>query len=244
MKRTLLFAASLFVVSMLSAQSFKISYKDGPDIPPGSTIEVIGDPAQDPIAIYLAVTNTSATSLGIKAKKVIHEGDTIAFTSNTFCWGVCYPPFVYEGMSVTIEADSTRDDFSGDYSPLNHIGKSKISYVFFIDENPDDSIMVTVVFNASPESIYENLLSKVHFSGAYPNPSNSIMHANYNLPEEFSGARIVITNLLGAQVKEVAMNNNVGTVNIPVSDLKDGIYFYSLDSHGQSLKTGKFIVKH
>ena len=246
MKKLLLFSiffSSAFYMSVRSQSTLSLHYIGGA-IEPNSTVLIIGDPTDEPIKIDIQVTNNAAVAQNVKVKKTIQAGDTLAGTSNTFCWGVCYPPNIYVSpYPRTIEPFEINDDFDGDYSPLGIIGVSRIMYTFFVDETPTDSVAVVVEFKASPTAIGEELLKQVTFSNAYPNPAARQVSFDYKLPAEISQAQISICNILGAQVKNITLATSENSVRIPVFDLQEGVYFYSLKADGQNLVTGKMIIQ-
>ena len=244
MKKLLLSSLLICPVFFFSAhsQTLSIAYIGGA-IVPNSTVQIIGDPTDEPIKIDIQVTNHAAIAQNVKVKKTIHPGDTLPGTTNTFCWGVCYPPFIYVSpQALTLEAGATNDEFDGDYSPLGVIGVSTIIYTFFIDENPSDSVAVTVEFKASPTGIGEKS-DQVTFSNPYPNPANQQVSFNYALPEGMAGAKLSISNILGATVREIAIVETSGTLRIPAFDLGEGIYFYTLKAGNKNLVTNKMIIK-
>lgn len=94
------------------------------------------------------VKNTGSSAKSVKVKR--YELEVVAGSVNQICWGVqCYPP----NVSVTpdaqlINAGSIDSTFKADYRPEGNPGISKYMYVFFDENNPNDSIAVTMVFNA------------------------------------------------------------------------------------------------
>ena len=123
-------------------------------------------------------------------------------------------------------------------------GISTITYVFFDDNNHDDSVAVTVQWNGGWAGISDELLDKVSFSDAYPNPASTLAHINYDLPSGMENSSVIVTNLLGAKVMEFPVNDLQGRLEIPVFDLLDGVYFYTLKSHNEIAITKKLIVRH
>jgi hypothetical protein len=244
MKKILLSLFCLLLFSGIFAQSFSLKDTNGVVINSGGTIQFLGDPSTETIYALLHFTNNSAEVKNVKVKKVIHEGDTLTGTTNTFCWVLCWSETTYESPSaMTVQPGETIKDFSGDYSPKGIPGKSWITYVFFDVEDRNDSVAVVVEFNASPASVGDDLISGVKFSAAYPNPAVNIVYADYTLPESVANASIVITNMLGSKVKDVKLEERSGKARIVVSDLINGIYFYSLVADNHVLVTRKFVVK-
>jgi hypothetical protein len=243
MKKLLPALIAILISGVSFAQSLTLSWSEG-EITNGSKVTVMGDPSDELIRIEINVTNVTGSALDVKAKKVIGEGDTIALTENSFCWGVCYPPFVYESpFPVTIGAGETYPDFDGDYNPKGHPGKSEIMYVFFLDANPSDSISVIVEYNASAVGLSENQDSRANLA-AYPNPAREFVNFDYRLPEGITSGQLVITNLLGAKVNEISLDKASGRIEVPVTDLINGIYFYTLMTGNQLMATSKLVVKH
>jgi hypothetical protein len=245
MKKILLSLILFTFISGAFAQSFSLQDTNGIAITAGSTFQVMGDPTDDIITAKIHLKNNAAEAKEVKVKKVIHEGDVLAGTMNYFCWGVCYGPDTYESpFTQTIEAGQVTDQFYGDYSPQTVPGKSRIMYVFFDVNNRDDSVAVTVEFNASPASVGNDLVNSVKLSEAYPNPAVSKVNINYSVPVNVNNAFIQITNMLGAKVKEVQLEEHNGTARIEVSEYLNGIYFYSLVADEKLILTRKFMVKH
>jgi hypothetical protein len=239
MMKLLLSLALLALTTITFGQSISLS-KDGNPIEPNSTLYVIGDPTDAVIQVHVDVTNTTGSDLLIKAKKVIHEGDTLANTSNYFCWGACFPPFVYESGDVLVGAGQTNNEFTGDYEPHTVPGKSMISYVWWVSDNPSDSVAISVEYNASPASIAEQ---QSVISRAYPNPATDHVTFDYSISGNASDSYIVISNILGARVMEIPITDNDGSVKMNVSELTEGVYFYSLVSEGVKVETQKIIIR-
>lgn len=243
MKIALISLVCLTFFSGIFAQSFSLSYADGTGINAGATIQFLGDPTDEVIQAIVYVKNISDVTKDVKVKKIINQGDTLTGTVNTFCWYLCYADTTYlSPYAQTIQSDSSKQ-FSGDYNPDTIPGISKIMYIFFDVNNTNDSVAVVVEYNGSPASVSDDLISLVKFSEAYPNPAINTVNVDYTIPESVNEATIAITNMLGSKVKEVTLNNHSGKVQIPVFDLINGIYFYSLMIDHQLILTRKFVVR-
>jgi len=244
MKKILLSLLCLTLFSGIFAQSLSLTYADGTAIAPGATIQFLGDPGDEVIQAIVLVKNNADVAKEVKVKKVINEGDTLQGTVNTFCWGLCFFPTTYVSpYPQTIQPGAVCDQFYGDYNPLTVPGISKIMYVFFDVNNTNDTVAVTVEYNASPASVSDKLAGMVKFSEAYPNPAIGSVYVDYNVSTIINKASIVITNMLGSKVKEVSLDNRSGKARIEVSDLVNGVYFYSLVADDQLILTKKFVVR-
>ena len=243
MKKIILFIfLAGFFVTFSFGQSLELSNEQG-SIPNNSTIAVEGTP-DELLAAPVWVTNISTVTLSVKVKKVII--DTVTLSENTFCWGgVCFPSTTYVApMAVSIDPDGTNNGFEGHYEGNGYIGTSEIMYVFFDENNPADSACVKVRYLGGTSSVKENLLSNIEFSNAYPNPANTQTSFDYLFYYEFKDAEIIISTLLGSTVKNVKLQDIEGKVTINTSDLKDGVYFYSLMLNGKIATAKKLIVRH
>lgn len=242
MKRILLsFCFLTFAVLSGQTQTLSLSDTNGVAIENGSTIVMTGTPETAELVTHLWVKNNSAHSLSVKAKKV--EISLLANTNVTFCWaGNCFPPTVFESPNgAPIAAGAIDKEFSGHYAPSLQKGQTKVQWVFWDEADVANSVSVFVDYNTYPAGNEE--LSGARITKAYPNPASSNVNISYTLSAGSEG-RIVVRNILGSEVRNEYVNAASGKVTFSVSDLSEGIYFYSLILNGQSTSTGKLIVKH
>lgn len=241
MKKTVLILNLLLSSFLVFSQSLSLSNDNGP-LANNGVMMVSGD-MYLPLAAIVHVTNNTGSNLEVKVKKV--ELDIVPGSLNYFCWYLCYPPNVYVSPdTLVIPANGTVSDFSGDYDAMGMMGISKIRYVFFKNHVPDDSVCVEVWFNAGYVGINETLPVGIKFSSAYPNPASSVVHFDYSFPSNTSFTSILrISNILGETVKEMQLLNSQGKLDIPVHELNDGLYFYSLFVNGSAIVTRKLVVR-
>lgn len=74
----------------------------------------------------------------------------------------------------------------------------------------------------------------------YPNPANDFVNFDVEM-KGVQSASIVINNIMGQKV--ISQDISDSHVCINVSDLADGIYFYSLIVNNETVKTNKFVVR-
>lgn len=243
MKKILLSILCLTLFTGIYAQNFTLSYNNV-NIAAGATLYFLGEPSVEIMEAHINITNNAEVAKYLNVKKVVLEGDTLPGTINSFCWGLCYPDTTYcSAYPQSVQPGVTSDLFYGDYRPHNIPGISTVTYVFFDVENTNDSVSVTVKYNASPASVDDELAGLVKFSGPYPNPAIDMVSIDYSIPESVYKASIAVTNLLGSKVMEVNLINRSGKAQIPVFDLDNGIYFYSLIADSRSILTRKFMVR-
>lgn len=242
MKKTILLIAFAFASCYYGfSQSLSLADSTGPIANDGSIVRR-GNPADDEIVAYIFVHNNTESAMDVMVKKVII--DTITGTTNSFCWGLCFPPFVYVSPDPkTIEANTWDSiDFSGHYNPLTLTGASKVRYVFYNRANVSDSVCVNVTYEAWMAGI-DNQTAKSTLSGAYPNPANNMVSFEYAGNNDNTGS-VIIRNIVGTIVKQSNLASTSGKVNVNTADLSDGIYFYSLVVNGTSVTTKKLVVRH
>jgi hypothetical protein len=242
MKKLLL----VFIISVLStglsAQSLSLSDDNGP-IDPGATVMVVGNPMDAIITAQIDVTNNNSAALDVKVFRRIVS--VLPNTSNYFCWGVCFEPTVDTSLiSLNIPSGETSEQFFGDLEPMEQIGSSYITYVFYDVENMADSVSVTVHYKASPEGIEDDLISRIDFSNAYPNPSDKVAYFDYSLEADLTNAKLVISNLLGAVVETLSIPANEDRIQINTAGLQNGLYICSLEVQKNVVATRKLIINH
>ena len=79
-------------------------------------------------------------------------------------------------------------------------------------------------------------------SSAYPNPASSNLSISYEVTEPFNIGKILIYDMLGKPVKEIAISEKQGVAKVNVADLNSGIYFYTIVLDSKTVVTKKLIV--
>lgn len=111
--------------------------------------------------------------------------------------------------------------------PLNAANGGYYNIHFFIRTGVDDMMVQT----------------KNYLFNAYPNPANSrITIAFY--AETADNAAITVTDVTGKQIKTISnsVQNGLNEAVLDVSELNNGIYFYTYTLDGNVIATRKFIV--
>jgi hypothetical protein len=243
MKKILLFVYFASIAAFFGySQSLSLLDTLGNTIENNSGFILNGIPTADEMVSYVYVKNNTQSPVSVKVKKV--ELSMVGDSYSMFCWGLCFAPSVTVAPDPKIiEGDSVNKiDFSGHYVPNGNAGESVIRYVFFLTDNPSDTVCVSVGYSAYPLGIQSNT-STASISNAYPNPANDRVSFNYNLQQSDAGS-VIIRNLLGSVVKETALTSGPGKITFNTGDLADGVYFYSLIANGQTVLSKKLVVKH
>ena len=77
----------------------------------------------------------------------------------------------------------------------------------------------------------------------YPVPASNVVNFDYNFPASVNNATIAIYNMMGQEVMRNEISGIQGKASLNVSDLADGVYFYSLIVNGEMAKSSKLIIK-
>ncbi len=76
-----------------------------------------------------------------------------------------------------------------------------------------------------------------------PNPFSNSTTINYSLPQQYSSAKIIITDKNGNSLKQINITGNgQGNVNIEASTLSSGAYQYSLFVDGRLIATKQMMI--
>ena len=143
--------AVLWMIPGVLAQNLELSTEEEGVLEDGQVITVTGDPEANLISAHVNVTNTGNDSINVKVRKV--ENNIAGDAVNFFCWGSCYLPQVdTSSRFITIHADETNSEFSGDYQPYGTIGISSITYYFYNTENPEEEISVEIHYITQSQS--------------------------------------------------------------------------------------------
>lgn len=243
MKRILLtFIIASFAVSFMSGQDLYLT-RNGKKL--NDTVYVWGEPTASVITFQASLHNNTDNGMNLfVARKQI---DTLTGTSNNICWaGSCYSPTLDTSLDyefVPAGGASVEEDFAADYYPNGKIGTSIIKYTFYNKDNTDQKVEIVAKFWSSPEGIAEDAMSKGSVSNIYPNPAGNYVTIDYELTPKVKQASVRIFNLLGSTVKEAVMEKGSNELRINISDLQNGVYFYSVLINGNIYKTKKLVIR-
>jgi len=242
MKKTITLISIFTLVSIMAmSQSLGLSYAGG-TLNNGDTITLFSTNNNASFAINLTVTNNSSSSIDIKVKKT--ELSIVSGSDNTFCdWYSCFPPSTYVSPNaLTLNANETNSSFMGDYNSNDNAGKSTILYTFFNIADTNDSAAVVINFITGSAVGIENNTPIITVSKAYPNPTKDAFYLNYDFSNSKS-ARVEVINVIGSVVKVQEIQGLSGKTMIDVSNLNNGVYFYSVIVDGKKYVSKKLIIQ-
>ena len=242
MKKLFFTLALLISVFTLSAQKFRVITTDGRIVENGESFYVYGQGnAWGELAIEFGVE--ALEDVQLIAQKV--EIQVVEGTYNMLCLDQCYAPSVYVSPVVNFAANETKD-FSMHYQYENAIedvaGLEQIMEYYLYEEGSHEQFVINVTFKYSLDGI-EYYSSVETFSNAYPVPAKDVVNFDYNFNSSVNEAYVAIYNMMGQEVMRSDINALQGKVSLNVSDLADGVYFYSLIVNGQTEKSSKLVIK-
>ena len=75
-----------------------------------------------------------------------------------------------------------------------------------------------------------------------PNPLHNTTSIRYNIPADARNASLVITDMNGKNIRQVAVKAGAGVVNIDATSLNAGTYNYTLIIDGRTIETKRMVV--
>lgn len=198
-----------------------IKDKSGKNIQP-STDDLIARSAKEKI-IY---TGFVAQDVEKAAKELNYDFSGVDKPGNAnTLYGLRYSDFVVPLVKAVQELSKQNDELK------NENNKQQAINVDLQDQiNTLKAMMVssrsTITGQSSTASfLFQNV----------PNPFTNTTTINYSLPQQFSLARIIITDKTGSVLKQINLSANKGSVNVDASTLSSGAYQYSLYVDGKMI---------
>ncbi|MGL4597350.1 MAG: T9SS type A sorting domain-containing protein [Bacteroidia bacterium] len=244
-KYALLFFAS-FAMNVLSAQTLEFrDPNNNNQLLNGQTIYYsVSSAANIDFEHHYELISTTNQQIIVKARRVnlqLNDPNTLVW----YCMRIrCYGPNTPLSANDTIFGNAPLD-FSTHYVPTQYSsGISRIQYSAFLVSNPNDSAVFYVEYD-TPSGILSNLSSNsISLANPTPNPATNTVSMNYKMTNTPASAKLVVFNMLGAQVMETEITSNEGTVRMDVSILEQGVYFCSLVADNKTLTTRRLVVSH
>ena len=245
MKKLLLTLTMIVSVMALSAQVFTVTEKDGTVVENGASYyiyNVNGDEVWELNQEFDITANENVRLIGEKVEEQVVE-----HSMNYICFGQCLSPEVYVSEPYAMTAGETAD-FSAHYSYENIMedvaGHEQImKYYIYPANDPDNKFVINITFKFSMQGI-EDVNNVAEFSNAYPIPASNVVNFDYNFNSGVNSAMVAVYNMMGQEVLRSDISGMSGKLSLSVSDLADGVYFYSLVVNGKTEKSSKLVVRH
>ncbi|CAN5390977.1 hypothetical protein BH11BAC1_BH11BAC1_13930 [soil metagenome] len=239
MKKLVLLIASVAVGFTMQAQSLEFVNMD-----PATT--TINGPNDTIMAAHAQVKNKGTIGITVKVRRTINSIVTNHIAN--FCFaGVCYASSTDLSLPIDINpgevTDSLHVTLRADLNPYLTNGITTITYTAFNVDDLNDTVSITYNFHAGPDGVNELVTGSKFLSSAYPNPADKSSFVSYNLPF-IKDAHILISNVLGSAVNRIRLTEKTGSVNLPVGELPEGMYYYTLMNEGKPLISKRLMISH
>ena len=238
----------LFVCIALSSMAFgQLTLIDPVELATGD----VANPDDDVFAVHWDIRNDGDNLSRVRVRREILI--QIDGTRERFCWGpLCYDwgaesSLEGAGFLVQMNPDDVETSFVGDYEHNGFEGSSLIRYIFF--DNQDNSIStaydVTYCVGTDPAACVVNVeeISVENYIGNItPNPVRTDATLNYQIDQFISGSKLIVHNMIGEVMFEQRIDEPSGTLQLDLSELSNGVYFYSIVNGNTPIGTKKLVV--
>ena len=200
------------------------------------------------IAAYAKITNIGTDTIQVLVKRIDKNYNRLT-DSNAICWQVCFGADISVSpprYAITLDPGDTTDvvkGFNGHVYP-NKDGvpmSGDITYVFFDLNNPSDSVTHTITYEVNTTFDVPELNQRERLA-VYPNPARDNLTLEYDLTG-LSSASFELVNVVGNVVYRRDLPAEVGNIDLNISKLNRGVYFYVLRNGGDSLITRKLVIQ-
>ncbi len=229
------FIAACLGWSPVKGQSFEIVEADSIVYGNASnTVDISG---------HIKLKNVSRVNVDVMVKRMDSKGYNALTDSNAICWGICFPPSTSQTpFSSVMIPDSVYNDFSGHvYPDLDGVVQSgPITYVFFNENNPMDSIAHTIYYAVSANFSLEE--SQLEYVKVYPNPASQVLSFSAGTLGK-GGDILKIFDVTGSLKKSMPLGTGGRKQTLTISEWPRGLYFYAVERAGKTLSTKKLLVQ-
>ncbi|MCC5935962.1 MAG: T9SS type A sorting domain-containing protein [Lunatimonas sp.] len=113
---------------------------------------------------------------------------------------------------------------------------------FFNTENARDSFIIEGVYNVEAGSDESFIHKDFELGGVYPNPTNRVAQLDYKIKNPSVNARVVVTSFIGNPIYDFRLDPMQYSLEINVTDLNPGVYFYTIIVDNKNIVTKKLFV--
>lgn len=207
-----------------------------------------------PGKVYGSLESEIRTSIRIKNNgsaplllgvKIVNK-ETGLDESVFFCWKKdCSMPASNPTLENKINTGSIYDGFTSVLKSGRSENKSSVKYLFYNVFDPTDSVSVKInyLIGSKGNSNFMFSTPDLMVSNFYPNPASNQVSLDYSLADNKTKVKILIQNVLGGIVDEHLLSTSEIKLKINTSELKPGVYFYTLLVDNKSIVTKKIIIK-
>jgi hypothetical protein len=244
MKKIYFLALAALGFAGANAQNFNIQILDqgGNDVTNGFYAVPLVNTAQGSHTdIKFTIRNNGNQPVEVRVRR--ENVQMPAGFNNTICVdGFCYPATSDESnFPLTINAGAADSSFYGTFNnPNGTSGDLCVTYTIFNTNDETQFVTVRAYFGAClTASVAENTAENIVFS-AFPNPASGLVTIKHNLQAD---GQLMITDITGKIVKNQRIVAGSANVQVDISDLRPGVYVYSLQSGSKRIISKKLVVR-
>lgn len=233
---------TLISISFLSAQLFAQDleiHENGQSVGSTLTIDSLATADHSIGNYYIVNTTGSAMSITWSRTRIAHMSpywDQICDDILCFDAGDVYTYYRPASMSIAAGDSSI---FQPKVYPVGTAGCAIYTYKVYDNlGNTEDSVQIKYRFGGQ-DCFLEIPETPISYS-VYPNPVSSQL--NIQATTNGNTVQISIYNIMGEVVLKESLVDGSNTIS--VSNLTNGIYFYSVIKNGEMVETKKLIVRH
>lgn len=165
---------------------------------------------------------------------IYHNGDSADVQSH------CYLPSVFTTPHTFVTSPGDFNMLLADFYSGTNYGTSIIRYRFYDINNPNDTVLITMVYNVTPAGMGESFAGSL--GEPYPNPATSFVSIPYNFSNNNPG-NTVVTDINGRMVYTQILPAQSGVLYIETSSWANGIYLLSLTDENGIVARRKIVVQ-
>lgn len=235
MKKLILLTSLAIVVSLnVNAQNLSLS----------NYVITVSDPGNTTtLESSVQLDNTATFPIDVVVERTINA--LPANMDELFCFGqFCNPPLTsITTYTTTVQGGGRENTFKAEVIPNGNCGNASLHYRFFDQNDPADSVGITLEFQFCAVGISEY---KNDFGLSRPlrNPADQFTVFSYNLSSNESDDKLFVYNMLGSLVKTMDVAGKNGSIVLSTSELKSGVYFVSYVSQNRIKNSYKLVVSH
>lgn len=197
--------------------------------------------AGNDVSLKFKLKNNGSAPLDVKVTRM-SVTQPAGFT-NSICFGTtCFPAEKDTTLfAQTLNPGEMDSSFHAIFFRNGTQGNGDIciTYKIFNANDESESVTVRAYYGAClTASIAEN--TENSSVSAFPNPASNLVNIKYNVTGE---AQLLISDITGKTIKNIRLNNNTQSVQVDVSDLKAGVYIYSIQSGSKRIVSKKLVIR-
>jgi hypothetical protein len=159
-----------------------------------------------------------------------------------FCWDICYAiGHTYSFRGVNVPAGDSAGGFILYFRPNNSHGVSSFKITFFDETDPDVRVSHRLtLYRFGTTSIEPLEASAIQPPG--PNPASSLTEVHFDLLQGQKNHELRGYNLLGTEVKRIAVVPGTRSMRLGLTDMLPGVYVLYLHADEKPITSQKLII--